>query len=263
MVLLDSRCSKDSNGISFAKFWVTNQKIWIIKVLDEIWFNFCFNNLFESGKATRRVLVGGYRFVWIGNEDCRIKRERNAPDLRIPLRVSDLILATRSGSNGRRQRGEGSPGKHIDGEVRRVWRSTMSCSGGLLALGKSGRGVGCCGEDWSKIGGVNFFLERCRDPAGAASGRGGLQRSMASVSGWESRRKKGVRGSARSRWCRGSPNRDDGLTDSVDIERRRWRKLRAPVRNFSLARRRFCEGAKGDGGGECGFYIGTEDRQLR
>jgi hypothetical protein len=169
-------------------------KIWI-KSGFKLLFELCFN----SDRATWHVLIGWYRFGRICSEGRRTKRETNAPDLRIPLRVSDLILASRSRSNGRGHRGEGSPWKHTDGEVRRVWRPTTSCSGGLLALGKSGRGVGCCGEDGSKIDGVDFFLECCRDPARAASGRGGLQRSMASVSGWESRREKGVRGCARSR----------------------------------------------------------------
>jgi hypothetical protein len=65
IALLDSRCSKDSNGILFVNFRVTDQKIWNIKVLDEIWFKFLFWNLFESGKATWCVLIGRYRFGWI------------------------------------------------------------------------------------------------------------------------------------------------------------------------------------------------------
>jgi hypothetical protein len=38
IVLLDSRCSKDSNGISFVIFWVTDQKLWFFKDLDQFWF---------------------------------------------------------------------------------------------------------------------------------------------------------------------------------------------------------------------------------
>jgi hypothetical protein len=40
MVLLDSTSHKDSNGILFAIFQVTDQKIWIFEVVDvlkEIW----------------------------------------------------------------------------------------------------------------------------------------------------------------------------------------------------------------------------------
>jgi hypothetical protein len=35
---MDSTCSKDSNGILFVKFRVTDQKLWISKDMDEIWF---------------------------------------------------------------------------------------------------------------------------------------------------------------------------------------------------------------------------------
>jgi hypothetical protein len=51
-----------------------------------------------------------------------------------------------------------------------------------------------------------------------------------------------------------------GSSDSSGFGRRH---LRSPARNLSVARRRFREGAKGDGGGECGLYIGTEGRRLR
>jgi hypothetical protein len=140
-----------------------------LKFENRIWIRFDSNWL---GQDTWHVLVGRYQFSRIFTEGHQIKRERNIPDLRIPLRVSDLILATRSGSNSRRQRGEGSPGKHTDGEVRWVWRSMTGCSGGLLALGKSGRGVGHCGENGSKIGGVDFFLELEGGATEAAPGDG-------------------------------------------------------------------------------------------
>jgi hypothetical protein len=42
-------------------------------------------------------------------------------------------------------------------------------------LGKSGRGAGRCGEDWSEIGGVNFFLELGGGMTGAALGDGEMQ----------------------------------------------------------------------------------------
>jgi hypothetical protein len=38
MALMDSTCSKDSIDILFVIFRITDQKIWFIKVLDEIWF---------------------------------------------------------------------------------------------------------------------------------------------------------------------------------------------------------------------------------
>jgi hypothetical protein len=49
IVLLDSRCSKDSNGISFVIFGHTDQKLWFFKVLAQIWFNFYFEFLFDFG----------------------------------------------------------------------------------------------------------------------------------------------------------------------------------------------------------------------
>jgi hypothetical protein len=167
---MDSRSLKDSNEILFVIFRVTDQKLWFLQDWNGIWFENLFGILFEHRQATWRVLISWYRFGWICTEGRRIKRETNAPDLRIPLRVSDLILATRSRSNGRGHRGEGSPWKHTDGEVRRVWRSTTGCSGDLLALGRSGRGAGWCREDGSKIGGVDFFLERKGSGAGGAHG---------------------------------------------------------------------------------------------
>jgi hypothetical protein len=48
----------------------------------------------------------------------------------------------------------------------------MGCSGGLLALGKSGRGASHCGENGSKIGGVDFFLKLEGGATGAAPGDG-------------------------------------------------------------------------------------------
>jgi hypothetical protein len=123
----------------------------------------------------------------------------DGPDLRIPLRVSDLILATRSRSNGRGQRGEGSPWKHTDGEVRRVWRSTTGCSGGLLAMGESGRRAGWRGEDGSKIGGVYFFLELRGGVAGGAPGDGEMQVRIHSSSRCKTEGTEGIRRCAGTR----------------------------------------------------------------
>jgi hypothetical protein len=46
--LLDSTHSKDSNDILFAIFRVTDQKIWFIKVLDQIWFQILIRICFKS-----------------------------------------------------------------------------------------------------------------------------------------------------------------------------------------------------------------------
>jgi hypothetical protein len=62
--------------------------------------------------------------------DRRIKIERNAPDLRIPLRVSDLILATRSRSHGREEMGGGLTVVVNSGEAQRLWiRRRRRCRG--------------------------------------------------------------------------------------------------------------------------------------
>jgi hypothetical protein len=65
IVLLDSRCSKDSKGISFAIFGLINRKIWILQDWVEIWFENLFGILFEHRQATWLFFVGPYRFTWI------------------------------------------------------------------------------------------------------------------------------------------------------------------------------------------------------
>jgi hypothetical protein len=98
--LLDSTYSKDSNGMLFVKFWVTDQKIWIIKVLDEIWCQNLIWIRFKSEEATWRVLIWGYRFMRISDQNRRIKRRLDAPDCLVPLRVSDLFWSSGSWSDG-------------------------------------------------------------------------------------------------------------------------------------------------------------------
>jgi hypothetical protein len=44
IVLLDSRCSKDSNGILFAIFGCRDQKIWILQDWDQFWFEILIRN---------------------------------------------------------------------------------------------------------------------------------------------------------------------------------------------------------------------------
>jgi hypothetical protein len=49
IVLLDSRCSKDSNGILFVIFGHRKQKIWILQDWIEFWFKILFDFLFYIG----------------------------------------------------------------------------------------------------------------------------------------------------------------------------------------------------------------------
>jgi hypothetical protein len=70
--LMDSRCFKDSNDILFAIFQVTGWKLWIIKDLDEIWFEILFESCFKSGADTWRVLIRRYHFGWITDWNRRI-----------------------------------------------------------------------------------------------------------------------------------------------------------------------------------------------
>jgi hypothetical protein len=69
---MDTTLHKDSIDILFAIFWVTDQKIWFIKVLDEIWFQILFESCFKSGAATCLLLIGAYRFGRICDVDRRI-----------------------------------------------------------------------------------------------------------------------------------------------------------------------------------------------
>jgi hypothetical protein len=69
---MDSTSLKVSNGILFVIFWVTDQKIWIIKVLDEIWFEIPIWIEFKSGADTCHVLIERYRFGRIAIRGRRI-----------------------------------------------------------------------------------------------------------------------------------------------------------------------------------------------
>jgi hypothetical protein len=73
IILLDSRCSKDSNGILFAIFGSTDQKIWISKDLIKIWFQTSIRIEFISWADTWQLLIGGYRFGWITDLGRRIE----------------------------------------------------------------------------------------------------------------------------------------------------------------------------------------------
>jgi hypothetical protein len=72
IVPLDSRCSKDSNGISFVIFGPTDQNIWILQDWVEIWFEILFRNRFDSDRATWQIPTGAYRFDRITPMDRRI-----------------------------------------------------------------------------------------------------------------------------------------------------------------------------------------------
>jgi hypothetical protein len=65
IVPLDSRCSKDSNGISFVIFGYRNQKLWIFKDSIEIWSGVSIWICFKSRADTWLFFVGPYRFAWI------------------------------------------------------------------------------------------------------------------------------------------------------------------------------------------------------
>jgi hypothetical protein len=65
MALLDSTYPKVSNDILFVIFGRRNQKIWISKDLDEIWFQTSIWIEFKPRTDTCRVLTGRYQFGWI------------------------------------------------------------------------------------------------------------------------------------------------------------------------------------------------------
>jgi hypothetical protein len=100
IVLLDSRCSKDSNGILFVIFEPTDQKIWFFKVLAKFRFRNLFRLEFELEADTWLDLIGWYRFGRICTEGHRIKRWMDAPDHSIPLRLSDQSWGVWSRSSG-------------------------------------------------------------------------------------------------------------------------------------------------------------------
>jgi hypothetical protein len=67
IVLLDSICSKDSNGISFVIFGPRDQKIWILQEWTKFQFVISNLNRVRSGCDTWRVLVGVYQFGQISD----------------------------------------------------------------------------------------------------------------------------------------------------------------------------------------------------
>jgi hypothetical protein len=73
-------------------------------VWNSIWIGF------KSRADAWCVLIGSYRFGRIVNVERRMKRWLDAPDRPVPIRLSDLFLATWSGSKGRGEMGGCSPG---------------------------------------------------------------------------------------------------------------------------------------------------------
>jgi hypothetical protein len=91
IVLLDSRCSKDSNEILFVIFGLTERKLWIFKDSIEIWSEILNRNSFEPEIDMCRSVTGRYRFGWIAVVERRIKRWSDGSDRPVPFRISDLF----------------------------------------------------------------------------------------------------------------------------------------------------------------------------
>jgi hypothetical protein len=62
IVLLDSRCSKDSNGISFVIFGPMKRKIWIFQDSNGFWFEISIWIGFKSWADAWRDAIGWYQF---------------------------------------------------------------------------------------------------------------------------------------------------------------------------------------------------------
>jgi hypothetical protein len=62
MVLMDSTCIKDSNGILFVIFGLMDQKIWISEVWTKFWFENKFEILFEF-RLSQELPRGAFLFA--------------------------------------------------------------------------------------------------------------------------------------------------------------------------------------------------------
>jgi hypothetical protein len=97
---MDSRCSKDSNGILFVIFGLTDRKIWFFKDLDEIWFEKPIWILFWFRQ--------GHVALWYSLVPLRVDQELRPLDLKgfgwirssHTGSVSDLIWGVGSRSDG-------------------------------------------------------------------------------------------------------------------------------------------------------------------
>jgi hypothetical protein len=88
---MDSRLPKDSNGILFVIFGVTDQKIWFLQDCDQIWFRFPFENLFEHRQATWLIVIGWYPFGWIVSVSRWILSGMCGWDRPMPVQLSDSV----------------------------------------------------------------------------------------------------------------------------------------------------------------------------
>jgi hypothetical protein len=75
IVLLDSRCSKDSNGILFVIFGSMKRKIWILQDWVEIWLEISIWIGSIRNRATWQLFISRYRFGWITDLGRRIEME--------------------------------------------------------------------------------------------------------------------------------------------------------------------------------------------
>jgi hypothetical protein len=112
----------------------------------------------------------------------------------------------------------------------------MGCSGGLLALGKSGRGTGHCGENGSKIGGVDFFLELEGGATGAAPGDSEMQVRFHSSIPYKIEETESIRRCAGT-WGGAWTKRERRYLTVTAVSKKTWRRQwRTPTINFvSLA----------------------------
>jgi hypothetical protein len=97
---MDSTCSKDSNDILFVIFGCGDQKLWISKDLDQIWFEILIEICFSSEADTWTFPIGEYRFVRITVKERWILCELDAPDRPIPVQLSEEFWCFRSESDG-------------------------------------------------------------------------------------------------------------------------------------------------------------------
>jgi hypothetical protein len=106
--LIDSTCLKVSNDILFVIFRAIVWKLWFLQDPAEFWFKIPIEIFFKPGPDTWRVLIRRYRFGWIDDLGCRIKRRLSGSDLKIPVRLSHLsgTIGSWSGGQERSERGE-------------------------------------------------------------------------------------------------------------------------------------------------------------
>jgi hypothetical protein len=103
---MDSTHSKVSNGVLFVIFGRRDQKIWIIKVLYEIWFEIPIWITFKSGADTWSYLIRRYHFRRIKNWGRWILLDLDAPDRPVPVRYVNFSGAYDEDPMDQVQKGE-------------------------------------------------------------------------------------------------------------------------------------------------------------